>query len=308
LTITSLTSGTYTLALLNSSVATLYTVYIRNLGGSAIPNAAYNITRSVAGTTVTVAMGNADTNGVFTAYLEFGASYTFELAAFGYASASTPVTATTLNPITIVLYSSLGVPTWNVTYSSIIVTYTGQPLVQGQTSLRSVNASYWLYDALVFTGACATYYYNNTLLLNYSCGATNNVTNTTLVIPAAYSGFVLQAFTVTANGTNNTFLTWIPILTSGSGGSPAYHKGIVALIAERFQAGDPTGLSTGAFSFLIIIASLLVATFIGGATVMSTLIFLLMLALFTFILPILSWWYFTIIAVVAVAWIYLRGG
>jgi len=217
------------------------------------------------------------------------------------------VTASTLNPITIVLYSSSSVPQWNTTLSSIIPEYWGQPLVQGETSIRTANASYWAYEYLEFTGAYAEYYYNNTLLLNSTSGPTYQ-TNTSLTIPLGYSGFVLQKFTVTANGTNNTFLTWIPILPRGSGGSPAYKSGIITLIAERLQAGDPTGLARGAVVFLVIIVSLLVATYIGGATVMSTLIFLLLLALFTFILPVLDWYYFMLISVVAVAWIYLRGG
>jgi len=272
--ITTLTAKNISLLLLPTNMSTSYTVYVRNLGGSAIPYVSYNVTKTVGGTTYTIATGTTDANGIFIINLHYGDTYSFTLAAGGYATATTDVTASTLNPITIVLYSSSSVPQWNTTLSSIIPEYWGQPLVQGETSIRTANASYWAYEYLEFTGAYAEYYYNNTLSLNSTSGPTYQ-TNTSLTIPLGYSGFVLQKFTVTANGTNNTFLTWIPILPRGSGGSPAYKSGIITLIAERLQAGDPTGLARGAVVFLVIIVSLLVATYIGGATVMSTLIFLL---------------------------------
>jgi hypothetical protein len=60
--------------------------------------------------------------------------------------------------------------------------------------------------------------------------------------------------------------------------------------------------------FLVLVACIIAATFIGGATVMSTFIFLILTAFFTFVLPIMPWQYFTIIGVTAFAWIYLRGG
>jgi len=296
------------IALLATADATAYTVYIRNLAGNAIPNTHYIISKTIGGVTIIIADGTTDANGLFTTYLHYGDTYSFTLSATGYSTATTDITASTLNPITLILYSTTGVMTWNTSLTSIIPNYWGQPLVQGETSWRTVNASYWLYDYLEFTGACVDYYWNATVLLNQSCGPTNNATNVTVIIGATQTGLVLQKFTITANGSNFTFLSWIPILPSGSGGSPEYRTGMVALIAERLVLADPTGLFAGALAFIVLIGCLLVATYIGGASIMSTIIFLILIAIFTFILPVMPWFYFMIIAVVAFAWIYLKGG
>ena len=296
------------LMLLNSSASTAYTIYIRNLAGNSIPYVNYSITKTIGGTSYNIVTGKTDVNGVFVTHLHYGDTYSFTLNAAGYASATTDITASTLNPITLILYSTTGVMTWNTSLTSIIPNYWGQPLVQGETSWRTVNASYWLYDYLEFTGACVDYYWNATVLLNQSCGPTNNATNVTVIIGATQTGLVLQKFTITANGSNFTFLSWIPILPSGSGGSPEYRTGMVALIAERLVLADPTGLFAGALAFIVLIGCLLVATYIGGASIMSTIIFLILIAIFTFILPVMPWFYFMIIAVVAFAWIYLKGG
>jgi hypothetical protein len=305
--LTTETNETLNVSLLPTADSTQYTVYVRNIAGNSLPNTAYNVTRTVGANNLLVATGTTDANGLFTINLLYGSTYSFELSAAGYLPATTSITAGTLNPITIILSSTEGIMTWNTTLTSIIPYYSGQPLVQGQTSQRYANATYWTYDYVNFTGACAEYVWNATVLLNYTCGLTNNA-STAVPLTTAQTGLVLQKFTVTANGSNVTFLAWLPILPSGSAGTVAYHKGLITLIAERLVAGDPTGLGKGTMGFLVIVACIIAATFIGGATVMSTFIFLILTAFFTFVLPIMPWQYFTIIGVTAFAWIYLRGG
>lgn len=296
--------------LLASNASTEYTVYLRDVAGNAIPYASYEITRTISGTTYLINEGQADSNGLFTIPLQYGKTYSFLLSAPGFATAVTDITASTLNPITIILSTGANTLTWNTSLSSIITNYGGQPLVQGETSLRYANATVWDYDSLEFTGACVEYYWNATVLLNQSCGPTNNASVPYVQVPltSSQTGLVLQKFTIEANGSNYTYLSWIPVRPSGAGASPEYKSGLVTLISQQLTAGDPDGLGKGGLSFIVLIGSIIVATFIGGATVMSTFIFLILLALFTFIVPIMPWVHFTIIGVAAIAWIYLQGG